>query len=143
MSNPTHKHTTVLDSHGSIQFDALLGGHALRLDADPEFGGMGTGPGPKSLLLVALGGCTGMDVVSLLHKMRMPFDTLRIEVEGTLIDEHPKVYSQIELTYRIHSAEPDVEKIQKAVSLSLERYCGVYAMLSQVARIEHQILINP
>ncbi|MBI1316915.1 osmotically inducible protein OsmC [bacterium] len=143
MNHIPHKHSTVLDSHGSIQFDARLGDHSIRLDADPEFGGMGTGPGPKSLLLVALGGCTGMDVVSLLNKMRMPFDTLQIEVEGTLTDEHPKVYAQIALTYRIHSAEPDAEKIEKAVSLSLERYCGVYAMLRQVARIEHQILINP
>lgn len=126
-----------------MHFEATVGKHRIELDAEAEFGGQGLGSTPKPLLLTSLGGCTGMDVVSLLQKMRMPYSKLAISVEGELAPEHPKVYTRIELTYRIWSDEPDVEKIEKAVALSLERYCGVYAMLKQVAQIEHRILINP
>jgi putative redox protein len=126
-----------------MHFEARIGTHKIELDADSEFGGHGLGSTPKPLLLTSLGGCTGMDVVSLLNKMRMPFKKLAISVEGELAPEHPKVYTRIELVYSIWSDEADVEKIEKAVNLSLERYCGVYAMLKQVVKIEHQIRINP
>jgi putative redox protein len=134
---------TVLQWKEDLAFDVELQGHRFMVDADARFGGKNRGPRPKALLLSGLAGCTGMDVASLLAKMRMNFATFKLEVESTDTDEHPKVFKEILIRYIFTGAELDREKIEKAVDLSLSKYCGVHAMLAKTAAIRHEIVLNP
>ncbi len=134
---------SVLSWNGDMSFDVELQGHRFAVDADEQFGGKNRGPRPKPLLLSGLGGCTGMDVVSLLKKMKMPFDSFSLEIEGETAEEQPKPYKSITIRYIFKGDKLDREKIDKAIALSLDRYCGVYAMLSKAAQISHQVILNP
>lgn len=125
-----------------MSFDATVNDHKIVLDAMEAVGGEDKGPRPKGLLLVALGGCTGMDVVSMLKKMRVEFDYFNVEVEGELTEEHPKYYHTITINYIFRGNDLPMEKLEKAVNLSQDRYCGVTAMLEKVAKIEHKIIIE-
>lgn len=113
---------------GKMAFDSTIGQHVVRVDTKPEAGD-DTGPGPKSLLLVALTGCTGIDLAALLPKMRVEFDTLEIEASAPLTEEHPRVYTEIKLVYRISGKNISEEKVRRAIELSQDKYCGVTAML--------------
>lgn len=124
---------------GGMAFETQLGNHTLVVDADPQFGGEEKGPLPKPLLLNALTGCTGMDVVSLLKKMRVEFSDLTIKIEANLTDEHPKYYNKIHLIYSIRANEEDRAKVEKAVNYSQERYCGVSFMLAKAAELTYEI----
>jgi len=128
------------ESAGGMGFDIDLQGHKLRVDADPAFGGTNSGPRPKSLLLAGLAGCTGMDVVSILGKMRMPFDSFAVEVDADTAEEHPKVYTRVHLRYIFSGAALDRAKIEKAVRLSMDTYCGVTATLRHTADIDYEIV---
>jgi putative redox protein len=134
---------TTLDWNGDMSFAAELLGHRLTVDADPRFGGKGQGPLPKPLVLTALGGCTGMDLVSLLKKMQMPFDSLAVEVEGESREEHPQVYTRIHIRYILKGKQLERDKIDKAIGLSLEKYCAVNAMLAKSAAVSHEVILNP
>jgi putative redox protein len=134
---------SVLSWNGDMSFEVELQGHRFSVDASEEFGGKNRGPRPKPLLLSGLGGCTGMDVVSLLKKMKMPFNSFSLEVEGETAEEHPRPYKNISIKYIFKGDKLDPDKIKKAVDLSLEKYCGVYAMLSKTAQISHQVILNP
>jgi putative redox protein len=101
-----------------------------------------TGFGPKALLLTGLAGCSGIDVVDILEKMRVPFADLTIDAEAEQTAEHPKVFKTIHLTYRVKMEAEHREKLKKAIDLSLEKYCGVAAMLKKNSRIEYEILIS-
>jgi putative redox protein len=125
-----------------MSFEALVNDHKIVIDAVEAVGGKDRGPRPKPLMLLSLGGCTGMDVVSILKKMRVDYDGLKIEVEGELTDEHPKVYHTITLNYIFKGSNLPMEKLEKAVSLSQERYCGVTAMLQKAATIKHNIIVE-
>ncbi len=125
-----------------MAFEATVNNHKIVLDAVEAVGGKDRGPRPKPLTLVALGGCTGMDVVSMLKKMRVEFESLNIEVEGELTDEHPKVYHTITINYLFKGNDLPMEKLEKAVNLSQDRYCGVTAMLNKGAKIEHKIIVE-
>ena len=98
---------------------------------------------PKALLLSGLAGCSGIDVVDILEKMRVPFADLVIEVDTTQTEEHPRVFKDIHINYRITTAEENREKIRKAIDLSLEKYCGVSAMLKKNSGIDYTITIQP
>jgi putative redox protein len=97
-------------------------------------------PTPMDTVLIALGGCTGMDVVSILEKMHVKFESLDIDIKGERAEEHPRVYKRIEIIYRIRG-DVDEEKVKKAAELSMERYCSVAAMLKKSAEIEHRVEI--
>ena len=125
-----------------MSFDAEIQGFTIKLDADEKVGGKNRGPRPKPFMLVALGGCTGMDVVSILKKMRVEFDHFNVEVGGELTDEHPKYYHKIHLKYTFSGKDLPMEKLEKAVNLSQERYCGVSAMLVKSATITSEIVIQ-
>lgn len=131
-----------IDWSGDMAFKADVNGFTLNLDADEKVGGKNTGPRPKPLLLVALGGCTGMDVVSILGKMRVKPDYFNVEIEGEQTEEHPKYYHKIHLKYIFKGNDLPMEKLEKAVNLSQERYCGVNAMLGKAAEITHEIIIQ-
>lgn len=104
----------------------------------------GEDPGlrPKELLLVGLCGCTGMDVASILQKMRAPYETLEVLADAKISLEHPKIYTDIVVTYRVKAPEETKEKLERAAELSWTRYCGVTAMLSKAARMSYQIEFN-
>ncbi|MCF6360283.1 MAG: OsmC family protein [Cyclobacteriaceae bacterium] len=128
---------------GGMSFETQLGKHKVIIDADPEFGGDDIGPKPKPLVLNALTGCTGMDVVSLLNKMRVEFKDFEIKVDADMTEEHPKYYNKIHLTYIIKANEADRAKVEKAVNYSQERYCGVSFMLSKAAELSYEIDMKP
>ena len=133
-------HATTLRFEGGLSFDVELQGHHFKVDGDARFGGRDLGPAPKPLLLAALAGCTGMDVASILAKMRMSFESFEVQVEGDLSAEHPVVYTDIRIRYVFKGAALDRDKIEKAVSLSREKYCGVSAMLEKACRLTHEIV---
>ncbi len=122
-----------------MAFDAEVDGHHLRLDTGAEGGGQGLGPRPKPLLLVAAAGCTGMDIASLLKKMRVEVAGFGMEVEGDLTEDHPKTYSAIRLVYTFRGKDLDRAKIEKAVELSQDRYCGVSALLRKAIPFSYRI----
>ena len=129
-------------SIGNSAFEYELNGHKIITDSTIEKGGENLGPGPKSLLLVGLIGCTGIDVASILKKMRVEYDDLTIEVETHQVDEHPKVYKDIHMTYRFKGKDLPLDNINKAVNLSMEKYCGVSAMLSKATPITYDIVLE-
>jgi putative redox protein len=102
----------------------------------------GVGFGPKALLLTGLAGCSGIDVVEILEKMRVPFASLEIDAEADQTEDHPKVFKTIHLTYKLKAEESDREKVKKAIDLSLEKYCGVAAMLKKNSGIQYEIIIT-
>jgi len=124
-----------------MSFEAEVNGFKIMLDAEPTVGGMNKGPRPKPLTLVSLAGCTGMDVISILKKMRAEPEFFNVSVEGELTEEHPKYYHKIHVIYELKGKDIDREKVEKAVNLSQERYCGVNALLRFGAEITHEIRI--
>jgi len=128
---------------GDMSFEIELQGHKFIVDADESVGGKDQGPRPKALLLSSLAGCTGMDVVSILGKMQMPFDRFEIEIDGTTTDSHPKVYNKVTLVYKFWGDALDKGKIEKAVHLSESKYCGVSETLKQLAEVDYRIELNP
>ena len=126
---------------GNMSFEAEVGNHKIILDADESVGGQNLGVRPKPLMLVALAGCTGMDVVSILKKMKVNFDDLNIRVEGNLTDENPKHYNKMKVLYEFTGKDLPLEKIQKAVTLSEEKYCGVRATYMQAMDLSSEIII--
>lgn len=116
-------------------FDSFQNNAKIEIDAKAGFS-------PKALLLTALAGCTGIDVVDVLEKMRVPFAELKIDAEAEQTDEHPRVFKTIHLTYFVKTDEDNREKVKKAIDLSLEKYCGVAAMLQKNSAIEYQIVLT-
>ena len=125
-----------------MHFTGELDGHEIPIDAAEQFGGQDKGPKPKGLMLTALAGCTAMDVISILRKMRVEPDDFSVEAEANVSDEHPMVFTKIKLTYRLIGKDLPRDKVEKAVQLSQERYCGVSAMLQKVAPVEYEIIIG-
>lgn len=126
---------------GDMSFEAEVNGFKLIIDAAEKVGGQNLGPRPKPLTLASLGGCTGMDVISILKKMRVEPSWFNVEVDGELTEEHPKYYHKIHLRYSFKGENLDKEKLEKAVSLSQERYCGVSELLRKGAEITSEIVI--
>ena len=112
-----------------MAFESEINGHKIIIDATPDVGGNDLGPRPKPFMLAALGGCTAMDVVSILTKMRVDFKSLNVIVEGSLTEEHPRHYNKMHVIYEVEGKDLPMDKIQKAVSLSAERYC--YALIAR------------
>ncbi len=136
------KQKSIVTFIDKMAFDVELNGHHFTIDAGAKAGGEDNGPRPKGLLLSALGGCMGMDVVSILRKMKVTEYELNIEVSGELTDEHPKIYHTITVEFKFAGDDLPVSKIQKAVKLSEIRYCGVSDMLRKAAEIKIKIYIN-
>jgi len=125
---------------GGMAATSTIGEHQVQIDATVENGGTNSGPGPKRLMLTALAGCTGIDIVSILDKMKVAFSDLSIDTEATLSDDHPKIYNKVNIIYKIKLPAADQPKMEKAVSLSAEKYCGVMAMFKAFATIESSIV---
>ncbi|MEQ1571921.1 MAG: OsmC family protein [Myxococcota bacterium] len=125
-----------------MAFEVSLDGHTFTIDAAPEHGGADQGPRPKGLLLSALAGCAGMDVISILTKMRQVPTSFSIRAGAELTEDHPKVFTDpIHLVVEL-AGELDPAKVWRAVALSRDRYCGVNAMLRKHAPIAVEVWIN-
>lgn len=116
-------------------FTSTYKGEKIEIDGD--------GFSPKALLLTGLAGCSGIDLVSLLEKMRVPFGSIEIETTTEQTDEHPRVFKTINLVYRVQTGEENRDKVAKAIDLSLEKYCGVAAMLQKNSPIAYTIELIP
>jgi putative redox protein len=136
------KHKIESTWQGKMKFDAVVNGHHVIMDLPEESGGENSGPRPKPLMLVALAGCTGLDVVSLSKKMRQEVEYFNIIVEGDTEDEHPNAFVRMHIIYELRGKDLDPEKIEKAISLSMERYCGVSAVYKKAdIQITHEVRI--
>jgi putative redox protein len=112
---------------GNMKFDTAVNGHHFYMDQAGE-NGDNSGPRPKPLMLSALAGCTGMDVISILKKMKQDVEYFNVTVEGDTEDEHPNAFIKMHIIYEFKGTNLEKEKIEKAISLSMERYCGVSAV---------------
>jgi len=128
-----------LNWKGQMLFESVTPEGNVLIDAAKEVGGQGKGVRPKAMMLSSLAGCTAMDIVSLLRKMRAEVDDFKVEVAANLTDEHPKYYDKVHVIYRFYGDEFKKDKIEKAVSLSAERYCGVMEMFRQFSEVTHEI----
>ena len=122
-----------------VHFEADAPGGTLQMDGAEEIGGKGKGYRTKALMLSAMAGCTGIDVAMLIEKMRVQVDGFSIDVEAELTDEHPKIYKNTHIVFTFKSANPDKEKIEKAVNLSFDKYCGVIAMFKSFSSVTKEI----
>lgn len=134
----THSLTTVFKKN--LSFSANIKGHEVTMDTTADDGGDDTGPSPKRLMLAALTGCTGMDIVSILNKSKAAFSDFSISVDAGTKETYPKIYDHVKITYRIKMAAADRRKMEKAVSLSQEKYCSVSAMFRAFAKMETEII---
>lgn len=125
-----------------LAFQVEQEGHGFTLDAAVGPDGGSQGLRPKALLLSALGGCTAIDVVGILAKMRVPIEGLEVRVRAEVRDEHPKVFTGIHVTYAFRGQDLPLEKLQRAVQLSEETYCGVSAMLRPAVPITSEIVVE-
>lgn len=117
-----------------MHFEATAGGHTLQMDAPPPYG-TGTGMGPMTMLLAAMGGCTGMDIVDILKKQRQEITGLSITVTGERAGSYPMVYERIEVVYTVRGHNLSPEAVERAVRLSEEKYCSVGIMLGKTAQV--------
>ncbi|GIV29611.1 MAG: osmotically inducible protein C [Bacteroidia bacterium] len=133
------KHEINLEWEKAMKFHSKVNGHDVYVDADVSIGGTDAAPRPKPLMLVALAGCTAMDVVSLLNKMKVPFSYFNVKIEAELSEEHPKIYTKTHMVYQIKGENIDKAKVEKAVNLSQEKYCGVSAMFKKFSELTFEI----
>lgn len=117
-------------------------GHTFKIDIAKEDGGDGSGFRPKALMLSSLAGCSGLDVASLMKKMKLEVDDFTIETIANLTDEHPKFYDKVSIEYHFHGANLEEKKLQRAVDLSIEKYCGVMEMFRQFAKLEIKTIFH-
>ena len=116
--------------------------HWITMDGPEEFGGSNAGIRPKELLLLALAGCTASDVVSILTKKRTPLDDFEINIKADISDEHPQVFTKIDLEYVFYGKDLNSKDIERAIELSQTKYCAVTAMLEKAIEIKHTYRIN-
>jgi len=118
-----------------------MDGHKVVVDATAESGGSDLGPRPQKLMLTALVGCTGVDVLMILKKMKVEPEAFHVIVEGELTDEHPKYYHKMKVIYQFKGKDLPKDKLEKAVKLSEEKYCGVSAVYKKAIDLETEIRV--
>lgn len=132
-------HETKVTWVDDLKFDAFQNGKTFRIDGNHDES-ESTGVRPKALILSSLAGCTGIDIVDLLKKMRVEFSEFSLDVKADLTEEHPKVYDKVYLTYYIRlQNDEDRDKMERAVSLSQDKYCGVSAMIRRFAELHVKV----
>lgn len=133
-------HKVITHWKGNMQFESdNPNGKLVTIDTSPEHGGHNSGLSPKAMMLSALAGCSGLDVVSVLKKMKVPFSDFRMDTYGELTDEHPKYYHTVSVEYHFYGKELDENKIKKAVDLSIDKYCGVMEMFRRFSEVKTSI----
>lgn len=124
-----------------MSFEANVNNHKFFVDADETVGGQDKGPRPKPLMLAALAGCTGMDVISILKKMRVELTFFNVRVMGELTDEHPKTYKSMHVIYEFKGEDLPMDKLEKAIELSETKYCGVSALYRKAIELSSEIRV--
>lgn len=120
------------------QFVGVSGsGHSLVMDTGAEHGGADTAATPMEMVLVAIAGCTGMDVVSLLEKMRVKFTGLEMKIRGERREEHPRVFTKIEVEYIVYGPAVEEAAVKRAIELSQEKYCSVAALIRPACPVSY------
>jgi len=128
--------------NGKMAFSGMAdSGHEVLMDANAAVGGEDGGSRPTELVLIGLGGCTAMDVVSILSKMKQDVTDFEIKLHADKTDTHPKIFKDIVLEYVLTGHNLDHDAVEKAVMLSKEKYCSVQAMLRKTTDIEIKITI--
>jgi len=115
--------------------------HAIVMDGEEKFGGRDSGPRPMELLLLGIGGCSGMDVVSILKKKREHVTGVEINVEGKTAEDYPHKYTEIALEYVVKGKNVSGEAVKRAIDLSMDKYCSVKATLEGSAKITYSYRI--
>lgn len=134
----SHKVTT--NWKGNMLFESdNPSGNTVLIDTSSKHGGNDEGLRPKAMMLASLAGCSGLDVVSILNKMKVKLDDFKMITEGTLTDEHPKYYDTVSVEYHFYGKTLPESKISKAVDLSIEKYCGVMEMFRRFAEIKTSV----
>lgn len=124
-----------------LRFEATAdSGHTVVIDAKPEAGGENRGPRPMELLLMGLGGCTGIDIILILQKMRVAFERVNVVLDGVRSTERPERFTDITLTYEVDAPGAALDKVERAVHLSQEKYCSAAHSLN--ARLRAVIVLN-
>jgi putative redox protein len=136
------KHIADLSWKQNLAFATEVDGHPIIVDASTENGGDDLGPRPKKLMLIALAGCTGVDVISILRKMKIVPEAFHVIVEGDLAEEHPKKYEKMKVIYQFKGKNLPYDKLEKAIQLSEEKYCSVSAVYRQAIEMSHEIRIE-
>ncbi len=137
----SHKITTTWK--GNMLFESTNpSNHTLLMDVGKAAGGNAVGLRPKAMMLSSLAGCSGLDVVSILNKMKITVDDFKMELTGQLTDEHPKYYHTVTVDYHFFGSDLDAKKINRAVQLSVEKYCGVMEMFRQFSTVKTNVHIH-
>lgn len=126
---------------GDMEFKAAIREHTVLMDANEDSGGHNNGPRPKPLLMASLAGCTGMDVISILNKMKVEAKGLNIRVEGIIAEDHPKIYTSMHLIYEFEGENLPMDRLIRAIELSQEKYCGVSLSLQKAMPVTWEIKI--
>jgi putative redox protein len=126
----------------NLVFEVDNEGHKIMIDADLENSGKPRGMRPKALMMVSLAGCTAIDVVDILNKMRVKIDGLKIKVDGNIRDELPKDFLSMNITYLFKGKNLPMDKLQRAVELSKDKYCGVSATLEKAIELTYDIQVS-
>ena len=128
---------------GNMSFESTNpSGLSLTIDAGPDDGGDGNGLKPKALMLSALAGCSGLDVAMLIKKMKLDVEEFSMETIANLTDEHPKYYDAVTVEYHFWGGNLEEKKLQRAVDLSVEKYCGVMEMFRKFAKLEIKTIFH-
>jgi putative redox protein len=135
------KHTVNMAWTDKVAFEADMDGHRIVVDANEESGGSNLGPRPKQLMLTALAGCTGVDVIMILKKMKVEPEAFNVIVEADLTDDFPKHYTKMKVIYQFKGKDLPLDKLEKAVKLSEEKYCGVTAVYKKAMEMESEIRV--
>ncbi len=131
------KQATIHQLQGTTLLAKSDSNHWVVMDGSPTFGGSSAGSSPKELLLMALGGCTANDVIPILKKKRVPLQKLEIRVTGNTRDEHPQIFTNINIEYIFYGNGLDTEALERAIELSTTKYCSISAMLRSSVEITH------
>ena len=138
------KQAIVRQINGGVTFVAKGdSGHWVTMDGPADFGGSNAGSRPKELILFALGGCTGSDVVAILKKKRAPVQDFEMNLSAVTADEHPQVYTSIHIEYVFYGTGINCSDVERAIELSTTKYCAVSAMLRASVSITHAYRIEP
>ncbi|MDD3751398.1 MAG: OsmC family protein [Tissierellia bacterium] len=129
-----------LKEHMAFEID--IDGHTIITDASVEDGGSNLGPSPKALLLAGLIGCSGIDIMSIIKKMKLELDDVNVDVEAEIREEAPNIYNYIKIVYKFKGKNIPYNKVERAVRLSMEKYCGVAAMLENAVPITYEVVVE-
>lgn len=137
-----HHKATVKQLDGITFAGKTDSNHWVMMDGPEEFGGSNAGIRPKELLMISLGGCTGSDVASILKKKRIKLDGFEMNISAESTDDHPKVYTKMNIEYVFYGQDIKESDVERAIELSQTKYCGVTAMFEKAMEVSHTFRIE-